>query len=167
MIEREPIGDAAAAIVAGEAEMHVAERLHHLDHRVRHGALGVGRMRRVAGRRGGPAVAGQIRHDQAEMPRQRRRHAVPHDIGLRIAMEQKERRPLPSGAREDASGGGVDPLGGEAWKEVGKIGHDLALTLPLHRPEPDIAPAEPVGPADAIDRLVRPRLRLRDCLAER
>src|SRR3954451_2267294 len=27
----------------------------------------------------------------------------------------------------------------------------LALTLPLHRPEPDIATAEPVGPADAID----------------
>src|SRR3954469_5556925 len=43
----------------------------------------------------------------------------------------------------------------------------LALTLPLHRPEPDIATAEPVGPADAIDRLVRPRLRLRDRLAER
>src|SRR6476620_5793217 len=59
------------------------------------------------------------------------------------------------------------PLGGEAWEEVGKIGHDLALTLPLHRPEPDIAAAESVGPADAIDRLVRPRLRLRDRLAER
>src|SRR6476469_6834042 len=59
------------------------------------------------------------------MPRQSRRHAVPHDIGLRITMEQKERRPLPSGAREDASGGGVDPLGGKAWKEVGKIGHGL------------------------------------------
>jgi len=28
MIEREPIGDAAAAVVPGEAKVHVAERLH-------------------------------------------------------------------------------------------------------------------------------------------
>ncbi len=33
VVEREPIGDAAAAVVPGEAKAHVAERLHHLDHR--------------------------------------------------------------------------------------------------------------------------------------
>ena len=44
MIEREPIGNAPAAVVPGETKVHVAERLHQLDHRVRHGALGVGRV---------------------------------------------------------------------------------------------------------------------------
>ena len=44
MIEREPVGDAAAAVMAGEAEAHMAERLHQLDHGARHGALGVGRV---------------------------------------------------------------------------------------------------------------------------
>ena len=47
VIEREPIGDAPAAVVAGEAKAHVAERLHHLDHGGGHGALGVGRVRGV------------------------------------------------------------------------------------------------------------------------
>ena len=50
---------------------------------------------------------------------------MPHDVCLRIAVEQEKRGPLPAGARKDAAGGGVDPLGGEAGKEVGKIRHSL------------------------------------------
>src|SRR3979490_740096 len=37
----------------------------------------------------------------------------------------------------------------------------------LHRPEPNIAAAEAVGPSDAVDGLVGARLRLTDGLAER
>ena len=61
MIEREPIGDAAAAVVAGESEAHVAELLHHLDHGVRHAALVVGRMaaRRIPARPTSRSPAGR------------------------------------------------------------------------------------------------------------
>src|SRR5438552_2200702 len=45
------------------------------------------------------------------------------------------------------------------------------LTLPgalaRHRPEADVAPAESVRPADAVDRRIGARLRLADGLAER
>ena len=109
MIERQPIADAAAAVMAGEAKAHVSQRLHHLDHGCCHRALGVGRVLGIGGRGVGPAVAGQIRNDQAEALRQGRRNPVPHDIGLRIAMQQQERRPLPAGARKDAPGCGADP----------------------------------------------------------
>jgi hypothetical protein len=63
MVEREPIGDAAATVVPGEAKAHVTERLHRLDHDGGHGALGVGRVRGIGWRRVGPAVTRQIRND--------------------------------------------------------------------------------------------------------
>ena len=43
MVERQSIGDAAAAVMAGESEMHVAERLIAWIMVLRHRALGVGR----------------------------------------------------------------------------------------------------------------------------
>jgi hypothetical protein len=57
LVEREPVGDARAAIVAGDREPHMAERLHHGHDVAAHGALRIGLVRRVAGRRGGPAIA--------------------------------------------------------------------------------------------------------------
>ena len=42
MIEREPIRHPAAAVVAGEREVDVAELLHRLDHGLGHRALAVG-----------------------------------------------------------------------------------------------------------------------------
>jgi hypothetical protein len=61
VVERQSIGDAAAAVVPGHAKTQVAERLHHRDHGVRHGAFGVGRVLGVGPRRVRPAIAGQIR----------------------------------------------------------------------------------------------------------
>ena len=123
MIEREPVGDAAAAIMAGEAKADMTDGLHHLDHGLGHRALGVGRILGISLRRVRPAVAGQVRDDEAVVLRQRRRHAMPHHIRLRIAVQQQQRRPLPAGAREDAAGGCADPFGGEAGIEIGEIGH--------------------------------------------
>ena len=36
MIEGEAVSHAAAAVVAGKAEAHMAELFHHLDHHIRH-----------------------------------------------------------------------------------------------------------------------------------
>ena len=88
MIEREAIGDAAAAIVAGEREMHMAELLHGLDHRLRHRALGVGRVIPVALRHVRPAVARQVGDDQREAVGKLRRDAVPHHMRFGKAVQQ-------------------------------------------------------------------------------
>src|SRR5665213_1742646 len=123
MIEREAIGHPAAAIVPGEREMYVAELLHRFHHRLRHRALGVGRMIRVALRHVGPAIARQIGDDQREGVREFGRDAMPLHMGLRKTVQQQQRRPLAADAGEDASRTGVDPFGGKAGIEVGKIGH--------------------------------------------
>ena len=81
MIEREAIGNPAAAVMAGEREMHVAELLHRLHHGPRHRALGVGRMILVALGHIGPAIARQVGDDQRELVGELRRHAVPHAHG--------------------------------------------------------------------------------------
>ena len=110
VVEREPISDAAAAVVSGKAKAHITERLHQLDHRRCHGALGVGRVRGVGGRCIGPAVAGQIGNDQAKTRRQRSRHAVPHHVRLRIAVQQKKRRAFAAAAGENPARRRVDPV---------------------------------------------------------
>ena len=53
--------------------------------------------RRTSRSRAGPGMT------RLKCSRQRGRHAVPHHVGLRIAVQQQERRPLPAGAREDAA----------------------------------------------------------------
>ena len=89
MIEREAIGDAAAAIMPGEREMHVAEPLHRINHRLRHRALGVGRVILVALRHIRPAIARQVGDDQREPVRKLRRNAVPHHMRLGKSVQQQ------------------------------------------------------------------------------
>ncbi len=88
MVKRKTIGDPAAAVVTGECEMHMAELLHRLDHRLRHRALGVGRVVPVAVRHVRPAVARQVGDDQREGVGKLRRNAVPHHMGLGEAVQQ-------------------------------------------------------------------------------
>ena len=66
MLEREPVGAAAAAVVAREIETGMAELLHQLDHGPGHGALVVRRVIGVSFRNLRPAVAGQIGDHQRE-----------------------------------------------------------------------------------------------------
>ena len=95
------MADPAAAVVAGEHEALVAERRHDLDHVLRHRALGVGGVLRVGGRLAAVAVAAQVGADDGEALGQRRRHAVPHGVGLRIAVQEQERRPRAADPRPD------------------------------------------------------------------
>ncbi len=89
MIERQAIGDAAAAIMPREGEMHMAELFHRLDDRPRHRTLGVGRMILVALRHVRPAITRQIGDDQREPLGELRRHAVPHYMRLGKAVQQQ------------------------------------------------------------------------------
>ncbi len=75
MIEREAIGDAAAAVVAGQPEAHMAELLHHLDHDLRHRALVVRRVILVGAAAPPTSRSRQVGDDQREALRERGRHA--------------------------------------------------------------------------------------------
>src|SRR5262249_57505024 len=88
MIEREPIADAAAAVVSGKAEVHKTDRLHRFHHGLRHGALGVWRMVDLRPRRCRPAITRQIGDHEREMFAKRRREAVPHHVALRMTMKE-------------------------------------------------------------------------------
>ncbi len=133
MVEREAIGNAAAAVVTGEREMHMAELLHRLDDGVGHRALGVRRVVLVALRHVGPAIARQVGDDQRELVRQKRRDAVPLHMGLRKSVQQQQRRPLAADPGEDAARPCVDPFGGISGKQIGEIGHAVGSPA-LRRP---------------------------------
>ena len=98
------------------------------------------------------------------MRRQLRRHAMPHHIALRIAVQQKQRRPAAAGAREDFPGRGVDPVRGVTGIEIGEVGH--LFRLAFDRAPADVAAAEAFRPADPVDRLIGARLRLAHGLAD-
>jgi hypothetical protein len=129
MIERQPIGDAAAAIMPGERKTHMAERFHRLHYGLRHRPLGIGRVIAVALRHVGPAIARQIGDDQGEAVSQLRRDAMPHHMGFRKPMQQQQRWSFATDAGEDTPGRGVDPFRRIAGKQVGEIGHVHTLTL--------------------------------------
>jgi hypothetical protein len=78
--------------MAGQAEADKTEPLHHFHHRLGHGALGVGGMIGLRRRRRRPAVARQVGDHERKALRQRRRHAVPHHIALRMAVQEQKRR---------------------------------------------------------------------------
>jgi hypothetical protein len=114
MVEREPVGAAPAAIVAGDGEALEAEVRHDRDVVVGHRALGV-RLVVVGGRRlGAVAVAAQIGADDRERVRQPRRDRMPHRVRLRVAVEQQQRRAAAAVTDVDGPGAGVDGRGVEA-----------------------------------------------------
>ena len=92
MVEREPVRDAPAAVVADEREARVAERAHDRDHVGRHRALRVGRVQGIGRGLRRVAVAAQVGADDGAPARERGRDLVPHRVRLRIAVQQQERR---------------------------------------------------------------------------
>jgi hypothetical protein len=138
MVEAEAMGHPPAPVMAGETEGVVTEDAHEAGHVVRHGALGIGRMLRIGRRLARIAVASQIRADQREAVPQPQRHLVPHGKGLRIAMEQEERRARSSRRQVDHRLGHLDVADLESRKQScrGPVAvADLALFW-MHRPCP-------------------------------
>src|SRR5262245_41247278 len=106
MVEREPIGDAAAAIVPDQAEPLEAEHIGQLDDVRRQLPLAVTLAVRPAGRSLRRAVAAQIGRDDAVRARQARHDPAPAVVRLREPMQQQDRR---TGARHrDAVGSTAD-----------------------------------------------------------
>ena len=113
VIERHAVGDPATAVVAGDREAFMAERGHRLHLVGGQRALG---MRGVIGGRHRPerrAVAGEIGGDDREALGQPRRHGVPHEVGLGIAVQQQQRRSTATDTSEDHTALGLQLVVGE------------------------------------------------------
>ena len=98
VVERQPVGDPPAAVVADDGEALVAERRHQGDDVGSHRALGVHGVLVVVGRRARAAVAPQVGHDHGVLLGQRRGDAVPAAAVLRVAVQQHHRRARAGGA---------------------------------------------------------------------
>ena len=121
MIEAHAVQDARAAVVAGRHEAIEAERRHHLDLVLRHGAERIARVIVAARRLLRVAVAAQVGADDGEVLRQPRRELVPGRVRERIAVHQQQRRPAAAMHRDDARAGGLDVGAREAFEHAAPV----------------------------------------------
>jgi hypothetical protein len=125
VVEGQAVGAAGAAVVPGHSKPLEAELAHHLNLVAGHGPLGVRLVVRGCGRLAAPAVAAQVGGDHGELLRQPRRHGVPHHVGLRVPVEQQERRAAPAMADADHRLPGIDQ------RELEPIEHWLPPERPV------------------------------------
>ena len=118
MVEAHAVQHARAAVVAGGIEAREAERRHHLDLVLRHGAERIAGVVLAARRLLGIAVAAQVGGHHGELLGQPRRDLVPGQVRERIAVHQQHRRPLAAVHRDDAGAGGLDLGAGEAFEHA-------------------------------------------------
>jgi hypothetical protein len=105
------VGHAPAAIVPRHGEAGETQRLHDLDLILRHRPLRVGCVLGVAYRFSGVTVTAQVGTNDGEMRCEARCNAVPHRVGLRIAMQEQQRRPAAANDQIDFGAGGAQPPG--------------------------------------------------------
>ena len=117
MIHAHAVQHAGAAIVAGAIELVEAERLHHLELILAHGAERIVLVLVAARHLFGIAVAAQVGRNHGEFFRQARREFLPREMAERIAMDKKQRRPFAAFERDDARARRFDLALLEAWKE--------------------------------------------------
>jgi hypothetical protein len=114
VVERESVGDPRAAVVPGERKAFVAEQFHDLHQVPGRRPLAIG-VKRSAGRRfRAVAVAAHVGTHDGEILGQRGGDLVPHDVGLRIAMNQQERRPVSARPQVNLRAVDPEPLGIES-----------------------------------------------------
>jgi hypothetical protein len=145
VVERHAVRDAAAAVVAGDHEAVEAELGHRRDLVGGGRALAVAGVVVAVGGMAAVAVAAQVAGDHGEALGQPGRHLVPHEMGLRIAVQQQERRPRASAHQVDlALRGGdarfLEPLEGHRFSSSWCLGASHAkrerAPLPSSRARP-------------------------------
>ena len=96
--------DAAAAIVADHGEAVEAQGRHQLDLVLGHGALAVVDVALAAGRLVRVAIAAQIGRDDGEALGEDGGNLVPGGMGLRVAVQQEQRRAAAANGTAQAHG---------------------------------------------------------------
>ena len=128
MVERQSVGGARAAVVAGQEEAVMAERGHHLHLIASHGAERVvDVLRATVGRADAVAIAAEVGRDHVVSTGEGAGDLVPADVRLRVAVQQQERRPLAAMAEEDLRAVGANPPGFEA-REQAAVGRELVAS---------------------------------------
>src|SRR5215212_9508200 len=102
MVKGHAIGDATATIMSSDREARKSKPLHHGHHVLRHGSLRIWRMVPGGGRAAAAPVAAKIDADNRKVAGKQRRDAAPHQVRLRKAVQQENRRPGPVRAHENA-----------------------------------------------------------------
>ena len=97
------------SIVARDPEARVTQGLHQAAQISGHRPLRVSHPIRARRRCLALAIAAHVGRHDAEVFRQRWGHLVPHHVGLRIAVYQQKRRPLPARAAMQYDLARLDP----------------------------------------------------------
>jgi len=119
VVESHAIGDATAAIMSDERKARKPKPLHHSHHVLRHGALRIGRMVWRGDRAAALPIAAKISADNGKVVRKQRRDAVPHQVSLRKAVQQENRRAQTQPAHEDT---GLVRLNNLGFKVISSFG---------------------------------------------
>src|SRR5690606_367261 len=117
-VEGETVADAAAPVMAGDRKHLVPEGLHDLNHVLRHRPLGIGEVVRIIGRAGTCSVPPKIRKYDSETAREGGRQLVPHDMRLRISVQEQERWTVAAKPQEYLRTEGRDAPFLEAGKQL-------------------------------------------------
>ena len=129
VVEREPVGDAGAAVMADEPEALEAELTHDRDLIGRHRALGIAAVVLARRRLGAVAIAAHVGDHDREILSEHRRHLVPHGVGLGISVEQKKRGSSSGAGHVDGRRSHIDARSAEAREQLVRIAHYLTSSL--------------------------------------
>ena len=119
VIQHQPVRDPGAAIVADQAEPAEAELAHQPDLVLGHRSLGVHLACGVRLGLGRVAVAAQVSDHDGVVPGQAGGDLPPHQVVLRVAVQQQQRRARPGDGAVDGDAGHVHA----AVAEAGQHGH--------------------------------------------
>ena len=100
--------DPGSAVVAHHGELAEAQIAHHQDLVPRHRALAVGLVARAAGGLATVAVAAQVGQDDGVVFGEYGGHVMPHDVGLRVAVQQEHGTAGAADQRVDADAAGCE-----------------------------------------------------------
>jgi len=117
VVERHPVTDPAAAVVARHGELLKAQIAHHQHLVPGHRALAVGLVAGAAGGLATVAVAAQVGQDHGMVFGEYWGHVMPHDVGLRVAVQQQHGTAAAADQRVDADAAGC---GGSLLEQAGQ-----------------------------------------------
>jgi hypothetical protein len=130
VVECHPVTDPGAAVVARHGELLKAQIAHHQHLVPGHRALAVGLMAGAAGGLAAVAVAAQVGQDHGVVFGEHGGHVMPHDVGLRVAVQQQHGTAAAADQRVDADAAGC---GGSSLEQAGQRNRHGCL-IPVAEP---------------------------------
>ena len=134
MIEGHAVRDASAAIVAHHRKFLKSQTGHHLDLVLGHGALGIVQVIFAVGGFAAVSVTAEIGRHNGKFFGELRSDVAPFDVRLRIAVQEKQRRPASRGDKVDRGARSFRCEAFEPGKKSG-AGRSCSALAPTRWPE--------------------------------